>query len=103
MKIIRFKYNDITLVGGFQFWSNPAIADTEKAIAIVLCRPTLIDLIMLSLKYGSERMKKENNDLLAIGLISQKTHARNKRRLTSISDGINVKFEKNSTENSNSF
>ena len=84
MKIIRQNYKGIKLVGGFQFWSNPALFDTEAAIAIVLCRPTLLDLIRLVEKYGLERLKSENDALLLSGCLSAKTHERNNRRLGAI-------------------
>ncbi len=84
VKIIQGEYRGIKLIGGFQFWSNPDLYDTEQAIGIVLCRPTLIDLIRLVGKYGLTRLEHENTALFESGCLSGKTFARNALRLKAI-------------------
>lgn len=88
MNIIRVQYNDIELIGGYQFWSNPTFFNTESAIPIVLCRPTLIDLIRLSVRYGINRLKTENDTLFNLNQISIKAYERNVFHLTAIENGL---------------
>jgi len=88
MNIVHFQHHGINLKGGFQFWSNPSLSETEKAIPIVLSRPTLLDLIALSMKFGASRLIRENNEMLASGELSIALHHRNATRLNSIATGV---------------
>ena len=84
MNIVHAQYNNIKLIGNFQFWSNPQQAETENAIPIVLSRPTLIDLIRLSNKFGSTRLVNVNDEMFKAGSLPLSTYRRNIRRLSVI-------------------
>jgi hypothetical protein len=84
MNIVHAQFNNIKLIGNFQFWSNPQQAETEKAIPVVLSRPTLLDLILLSNKFGSTRLVKVNDEMFKAGSLPLSTYRRNIRRLSAI-------------------
>ncbi len=84
MNIAHAQYKGIRLIGGFQFWSNPLLADTEQAIPIVLSRPTLIDLIGLAKRFGAKRLMQANAELFQGGDLPETTFRRNVRRLSAI-------------------
>ena len=84
MNIIQAQYKGVNLIGGYQFWSNPVLFETEAAIYMVLLRPTLLDLIRLVRKYGVDRLAQDNDLLLQSGCMSGLTHARNVHRLNTI-------------------
>jgi hypothetical protein len=87
MNIVHAQFNNIKLIGNFQFWSNPQQAETEKAIPVVLSRPTLLDLILLSNKFGSTRLVKVNDEMFKAGSLPLSTYRRNIRRLSAIGKG----------------
>ncbi len=82
------EYHGFQFVGGYQFWSNPALEDTEAAIPIVLMRPTLLDLITLSIKFGSDELIKQNEILFQSNEMDERLYKRNLRRLLNIKRGI---------------
>ena len=84
MNIIKAEYHGIKLLGGYQFWSNPSMFDTDSAIGVVLMRPTLIDLIRLKSKYGIDRLYAENDDLMASSTMTKSQHDRNFQQLIAI-------------------
>lgn len=84
MNIAHAQYKGIKLIGGFQFWSNPQLAETERAIPIVLSRPTFIDLIALAKKFGTQRLVRANVELFQAGDLPEATFRRNARRLGAI-------------------
>lgn len=84
MKIAHAQYEGIKLVGGFQFWSNPRLAETERAIPVVLSSPTLIDLVRLATKFGTIRLMQVNTELFRAGGLPEATFKRNVRRLSVI-------------------
>jgi hypothetical protein len=65
----HLKVQGILFLGGIQFWSNPDGFFTDRAIAIILRRPTLIDLIFLKRKYGAQRLIDANEKLWRDGAI----------------------------------
>lgn len=84
MNIVHAQYKNIKLIGGFQFWSNAELSETEQAIPVVLSRPTLVDLIRLVGKYGFDRMIVANANLFHSGELSKAVYQRNKHRLAVI-------------------
>jgi hypothetical protein len=84
MNIVHAQFNNIKLIGNFQFWSNPQQAESEKAIPVVLSRPTLIDLIRLSNKFGSAHLVKVNDEMFNAGSLPLSPYRRNIRRLSVI-------------------
>ncbi len=84
MDIVHTQYNNIKLIGGYQFWSNPQRAASESAIPVVLSRPTLIDLVRLVKKYGAKRLVQENAALFNAGILSNSIYTRNIRQLGAI-------------------
>lgn len=84
MNIVHAQFNNIKLIGGFQFWSNPQQAETEKAIPVIISRPTLIDLIRLANKFGSTRLVKVNDEMFKAGSLPLSTYRRNTWRLSTL-------------------
>lgn len=84
MHIIHAQYQNITLTGGFQFWSNAKLSETEQAIPVVLSRPTLVDLVRLVGKYGFDRMAEANTALFQAGELPPSLYRRNSHRLAVI-------------------
>lgn len=84
----RYQSHNINFVGGFQFWSNPALAETKKAIPIVLLRPTFLDLMKLSLRFGVDTLLEENELLFQLGEMTDYLHKKNLAWLRSIKKGL---------------
>jgi len=88
MNFVHAQYKNIKLVGGYQFWSDPRQAETEKGIPVVLSQPTFLDLVQLVNKYGVTRLTQENTNLFQSGAMSELTFARNARRLNAINNSL---------------
>lgn len=86
----RAAFNGVKLVGGYQFWSNPELSRGARSIAIILRRPTLLDMISIVLQFGGDTISKKNDQLLECGEITQKQFDRNARRIMAIRKGLNA-------------
>jgi hypothetical protein len=71
----------VEFVGGYQFWSDPSLIDTDKAISIILLRPTLLDMVILLKKYGADRIGGVNERLRDQGGLKEYHYINNKRRI----------------------
>jgi len=90
--IKHYQSHGIRFVGGFQFWSNPLLANNEKAIPIVLSRPTFLDLMELSFKFGVDEIIKKNDELFQTNELSQYLYNKNNNWLQSI-QLVNIQYE----------
>ncbi|MDR2196060.1 MAG: hypothetical protein LBE50_05600 [Gallionellaceae bacterium] len=90
-----YQHHGISLVGGYQMWSNPAAMWTESAIPVVLARPTFLSLVLLAGKFGKGKLLSSNEALFQNGDLSEKKYRRNAFWLEGIADDIQSDSELN--------
>lgn len=87
----RAAFHGVRFVGGYQFWPNAELQQEEGAVAIILARPTLLDMVFIVYRYGAVRVADKNEELLLGGAITSKRHELNARRIDVIQRGLNAK------------